>query len=335
MYRQRAWWMWKLKVYLTGYKRMIRIVTYFLCLVVLLTACKKKKSDNPYDDWEDGTKTPVVADKSVDPNTIQGLHKNIFKPTCSNSGCHDGNFEPDFRSIESSYNSLVNRMSTNTDPAKPEFSKRVVPGSAATSMILHRILEFIPGTQGKMPLLTDPGSDWPAKKNEYIQNITQWINDGAKDQFGKSPSSIDFIPQLAGLIVFADASSTPLPHSGYNPVQIPPGTGTLKIMIAYSDDKTPVNQFGTSTINFSLNPNSYDSTVLNLVTESSATIGKGILGTDINYCHSIIIPVSDLGVANDVIWVRTETTDNVNGNVFIPSTTTSFNFKKYFAIKIN
>ncbi len=173
---------------------MIRTATYLICLMLLSASCNKD-SGNPYDNWEDDDKAQVVKDKPVDPNTIQGLHKNIFKPTCANSGCHDGNFEPDFRSIESSYNSLVNRLSTNPDPAKPEFGRRVVPGSAATSMIMHRILEFIPGTQGKMPLQLDPGSDWPSKKNAYMQNITNWINDGAKDQFGNTPASIDFIPQ--------------------------------------------------------------------------------------------------------------------------------------------
>jgi hypothetical protein len=314
---------------------MLRIIIYCFGITMMLSACKKSGSANPYDDWEDGGKSPVVSDKPVDPNSIQGLHKNIFKPTCSNSGCHDGNFEPDFRSIESSYNSLVNRLSTNTDPSNPQYSKRVVPGSPSTSMILHRILDLIPGTQGKMPLVADPGSDWPSKKDEYIQNITNWINDGAKDQFGNSPSSIDFIPQLAGLIVFADGAGTALPHTGYNPVQLPPGTSSVKIMIGYSDDKTAVKMFGASNINFSLNPNSYDSTTLDLVAESSPSTAKGILGSDIDYWHSVTVPVSSLGVAGDVIWVRTETTDNVNPRIYIPSSTTSFNFKKYFAIKIN
>lgn len=312
---------------------MIRIVLY-CSLMMMILACRKNKSNNPYDDWKDETKGQVLADKDIDPNTIEGLHKYIFKPTCSNSGCHDGNFEPDFRSIESSYNSLVNRLSTNTDPANSQFGKRVVPGSAATSMLLRRILEFIPGTQGKMPLLTDPGSDWPTKKNEYIQNITNWINNGAKDQFGKSPSDNDFMPQLAGILVFRDASSTPLPHSAYSPISIPSTTANIKIMFAFSDDKTPVNQFGNSSINFSLNPNQYDSTVLTLVKESSSRKELGVLGNMVDYWHSVIVPVSSLGVSGDVIWLRTETTDNVNPKIFLPSATTSFNLKKYFALKL-
>lgn len=307
-----------------------------LTIVLLVSSCKKDKgSDNPFDDWENTSRGPVMPDAPIDPNTIQGLHKNIFKPTCANSGCHDGNFEPDFRSIESTYNSLFSRNATNTDPQNTQFVKRVVPGDAAKSMILHRINTFIPGTQGKMPLVLDPGSDWPAKKVTYIQNITNWINNGAKDQFGNSALNIDFPPQPGGLIAFADGSATPLPHNGYNPIDIPPGTSSIKIMVAYSDDKTPVNQFGNTTFNFSLNPNNY-STMENVMTkESVANNTKGMLGTNTDYWHSITLNVSTLGaVTNDVIWIRTQTTDNVNSPVYIPSLQSSFNTKKYFAIRI-
>lgn len=315
---------------------MKRQLAYLLVVLLALGACKKKDPDNPYDTWHNDPKKPVVSDKPIDPSTIEGLHKNIFKPTCANSGCHDGNFEPDFRSIESSYNSLVNRNTTNPDPGNPQFNKRVVPGSAATSMILHRILEFIPGTQGKMPLQLDPGSDWPQKQAEYIQHITTWINNGAKDQFGNSASSLDFIPQAGGMLVFADGSSTPLAHSMYSPIQVPGGTNSVKIMIAYTDDKTAPGQFGPSSINFSLNPNSYDSAKgKSMVRESAAFNGGGVQGVNVDYWFSITLPVSELGTTGDVLWVQTRTTDNVNAPVFIPSNTTAFNTRKYFAIKLN
>lgn len=313
----------------------MRFILFISCVVLLFSACKKSNKDNPYDDWKSDTKAPVVPDKTIDPNSIQGLHKNIFKPTCSNSGCHDGNFEPDFRTVESSYNSLINRLTTNTDPNNPQFSKRVVPADVAKSMLIHRLSTFIPGSQGIMPLSVDPGSDWNDKKNEYIQNIRNWINDGAKDQFGKSPSDIDFSPQLGGMIVFADGSATPLARSAYSPVQIPGGTSTITIMFAYTDDKTPVNQFGTSTINFTLNPYQFDSTFQNLYVESNAVTYAGITGSNVNFWHSFTVNVSDLGVSGDVIWIRTETTDKVNNPVFIPGASASFNFFKHCAIKIN
>ena len=312
---------------------------YFLTIfLLLLSACKKdsgSESNNPYDSWNTSTRGNSITDLKIDPNTIQGLHKNIFKPTCANSGCHDGNFEPDFRSIESSYNSLINRSITNPDPNRTDLEKRVIPSDASKSMLLHRINTFIPGSQGQMPLTTDPGSDWPAKKLEYIQNISNWINDGAKDQFGKSAANIDFKPQLAGLIVFANGSSTPLPHIGYNPVEIPTGTSSIKIMVAFSDDKTPINSFGLTTLNYSLNPYSYLLADKSMITETTSINAKGILGKPIDYWHSITLQLNNMNaLPKDVFWIRVNTTDNVNSSTLIPESTASFNIKKYFTIKI-
>jgi hypothetical protein len=314
----------------------MRIVLLILSASIFLFACKKDKgSDNPYDDWRSNPKDPVVQDKPIDPNTIQGLHKNIFKPTCSNSGCHDGNFEPDFRTIESTYNSLINRNSINTDPNNTQYALRVVPNDADRSMIVHRLSTFIPGSQGVMPLSVDPGSDWTEKKDEYIQNIKNWINDGAKDQFGNDASDVDFTPQLGGLIAFANSSSTPIGRSGFNPIEIPASTNSIKLMVAYKDDKTAVNQFGTTTINFSLSAKQYDSTTQVMTVEPVPFNDKGVTGDLIDYYHSITVNVADLGLPGDVIWIRTETTDNVNDPLFIPSALSDFKYVKYFAIHIN
>jgi hypothetical protein len=331
-----------LKVYLIESKMKpfnLKLSICFMAATLLLTACEnssKNNSDNPYDSWNTTPRGPVSPDLKVDPNSIAGLQKNIFKPTCANSGCHDGNFEPDFRSIESTYNSLINRLATNYDPANPQINVRVKPGNAAESMILHRINTFIPGTQGQMPLTLDPGSDWTDKKDIYIQNIKNWINDGAKDQFGKSSLSNDFSPQLGGLIVFADGSSTPLPHSQYSPVEIPSGTSSIKIMVAYIDDKTAINSFGITSLNYSTNPYDYLNTEKTMTTESAPFNAKGILGDPIDYWHSITLSVASLAILpKDVLWLRTQTTDNVNPALYIPAHTAAFNTKKYFALHFN
>lgn len=313
----------------------MRGLAYSIILITALASCSKKGSDNPYDNWEVENRKPVLEDKPIDPNTIQGLHKHVFKPTCSNSGCHDGNFEPDFRTVESTYNSLIDRFSTNTDPDNPQFSKRVVPGDAAKSMLIHRLSVFIPGSQGIMPLSVDPGSDWNEKKNEYIQNIKNWINDGAKDQFGNAPAILDFSPQPGGLLVYADGSAVALPRSGFNPVNVPPGAASLRLLVSFIDDKTPVSQFGTTTINFSLNPNVYDSTSLAMQTLSQAVQAKGLNGADVEYWHYIDVNTDDIGLPGDVIWFRTETSDQVNPPLFIPGKDASFNTVKYFAIRLN
>jgi hypothetical protein len=76
---------------------------------LVLFGCTKENAapDNPFGPEviveDPDTTTPQIPD----PYSITGLHKNIFSAKCSMPGCHDGNFEPDFRTIQSSYSTLV------------------------------------------------------------------------------------------------------------------------------------------------------------------------------------------------------------------------------------
>lgn len=156
-----------------------------LCLFILsgIGGCRKEAdlSENPYDDpslQSNPDTTNVVHHDSIPVGSFVYLHKNIFFPTCANSGCHDGTFEPDFRTLQSTYNSLVNKNAIKTDPAIP-ISKRVLPFNAEGSMLWYRLNNFMPNTSGIMPLTTDPDSDWESNKSVYLQQIKDWIEDGA------------------------------------------------------------------------------------------------------------------------------------------------------------
>jgi hypothetical protein len=61
---------------------------------ILLFSCAKEPV-NPYDQIEDPNQE-TEEETELDPTSIMGLHANVFRPTCANSGCHDGTFEPDF-----------------------------------------------------------------------------------------------------------------------------------------------------------------------------------------------------------------------------------------------
>ena len=75
-----------------------------ILLLICFFSCKEEI--NPFD-----FNSNIVSENDTlyftDPTSFSALHNNIFYPTCANSGCHDGTFEPDFRTIESAYNSLV------------------------------------------------------------------------------------------------------------------------------------------------------------------------------------------------------------------------------------
>lgn len=132
---------------------------------------------NPYDEIEDLTAdTTTVAD--LDPTSLVGLHAVIFRPTCANSGCHDGTFEPDFRTVNSTYNTLVEHAIIKNDPQN-SFSQRVVPGDPDASQLMARLTYDIDGNSGVMPLATEPDSDYPTNREEYIERIRTWIANGA------------------------------------------------------------------------------------------------------------------------------------------------------------
>ncbi|MDP2188985.1 MAG: hypothetical protein Q8J69_09925 [Sphingobacteriaceae bacterium] len=179
---------------------MRQLLIFTLLGMLALGACKKSnRPDNPFDDPKN---KPPVNTGPTDPLSLAnfaGLHRQIFKPTCSNSGCHDGTFEPDFRTIESSYNTMVYQPVIKNNAAG-SFLYRVLPGNANGSVLHERVVVDIDGISGIMPLLVDPQSDWPAKKAEYIAAIVAWINGGARDMFGNPPVNGPANPRLQGLM---------------------------------------------------------------------------------------------------------------------------------------
>ncbi|MFN3528789.1 MAG: hypothetical protein ACK417_02575 [Bacteroidia bacterium] len=187
-------------------------------LLMLAFACKKDNSPpNPFDD---PSNKPPTNNNPTDPLSLEnfaGIHRDIFKPTCSNSGCHDGTFEPDFRTIESSYNTLVNQPIIKNNPAG-SFQLRVQPGNAANSILHERMVIDIDGISGIMPLSVDPQSDWPEKKTTYIQAIAAWINAGARDMFGNPPTNGPANPRLQGL--YRDGNELLLAFYGRAPEEI-------------------------------------------------------------------------------------------------------------------
>ena len=166
--------------------RYLNILLLFITIMIVFSSCKKKY-DNPYDDPAldppPGSATPSLSD----PTNFAYLHEKIFAPVCANSGCHDGTFEPDFRTISSAYNTLV-YAPVITNDAAGTFTYRVEPGNSAKSLLHERLTNFIPNTSGLMPLAVDPDSDWNQKDQTYITYIKNWIDAGAKDLFGNVPS---------------------------------------------------------------------------------------------------------------------------------------------------
>ena len=89
-------------------KKLLYIFGIFSGLLIISTAsCKKEEvePENPFDKIDYGDETPNPD--TLNSVTLAGLHRNLFVTKCAVPGCHDGNFEPDFRTVQSSFSTLV------------------------------------------------------------------------------------------------------------------------------------------------------------------------------------------------------------------------------------
>jgi len=236
-----------------------------LCLIVTVfqSACKKDELTNPYlsivqpvpNDNPDADDLPI--------GNFAWLHAKVFSPTCANSGCHDGTFEPEFRTIASAYNSLVNHPVIANDQLG-SFEHRVVPGNADASFLHERLYTFVPNTSGIMPLETN-GTDWPQNGTLYKQKITEWINAGAPDIYGNpAPSSeINSPPVVYGLAIFPQNNTTnPYPRevdSPYGIGAIEVASSIVDVWILPFDDNAGINQFNSITLKTSSSATNFNS----------------------------------------------------------------------------
>ncbi|MEM8907274.1 MAG: hypothetical protein AAGD05_05455 [Bacteroidota bacterium] len=149
----------------------------FFCLVGLM-ACHEEYI-NPYDQQEIPNTPTDSTSVELSATSFTAIHARILSPTCARSGCHDGNFEPDFRTVESSYNTLVDHPIIKNDPQN-SYQVRVRPGSPEESLLIARLTRDIDGNSGIMPLSVDSNSDWEEQKDLHIQNIRTWITQGAR-----------------------------------------------------------------------------------------------------------------------------------------------------------
>jgi hypothetical protein len=307
----------------------------FAVIAILFVGCKDGDPDvsNPYDNQQVGQEHEKVdgTDTDLDPNSIEGIHANIFQPTCANSGCHDGNFEPDFRTIESSYNSIVGQPIIKQDDMNP-LSARVTPGNASTSMLMRRLLVDINGNSGTMPILTEPDSDWPTKKDEYIKNIETWIDNGALNQNGEVPTASNYPVQLKGIV--AKVNGNIVGRSGtYKSLNIPAGASSVEIWVAFDDDVLTADQLSSASVDISIMANDFDSTNMTTLSYTgSPVVATGYFGEDESFYHRATISLATWN-SGDVIWVRTHVSDGVNSSE-APNDNSLFRAKEYATLKL-
>jgi hypothetical protein len=222
---------------------LVRTLSIGLGILVLAGySCTPEPPPNPYDALPPVVSTEGLAVPPLPEGNFAWLHQQILGPTCANSGCHDGTFEPDFRTVGSSWNTLVNHPVTANDAAM-SFTRRVVPGNAAQSFLHERLTVEIPNTSGMMPLEVDQDSDYDERREEYIAAIAAWIEAGAPDINGNAAPSegTSLPPQIHGFAAFPPgAFSEPYVRAeggGLQPILV--DAALIQIFAAISDDLLP------------------------------------------------------------------------------------------------
>lgn len=303
-----------------------------MAMVLFLPACDKAP-DNPFD--QTGETGPTDPDPTPpDLGTIEGLHARIFAPTCANSGCHDGTFEPDFRTIESTYNTLVYHPIIKNDPMGT-FTYRVVPGNPDASVLMARLTFDIDNNSGLMPLVVDPGAEWATKKEEFIQAIRTWIQGGAKDIFGQSYSLQDAVPTMQGVIAESNGVYMERNDAGQGAFRVPQNVDQLSIYFSLQDDKTLAQNLTVNEIKFADGPDAFaGKPAQTLEILATPVTYKGYYGPQVQYTHKIVINPQQMAALDETVFFRIYVRDNVNPVTEIPTDAGVYYIKNYFSFTI-
>ncbi len=242
---------------------------FSMAVVASFVGCNSETEipPNPYDNIV--YPTPPAPIDTLSPNTIVAIHRDILQPRCAVPGCHDGNFEPDFRTVQSSSSTMVYANIVKNDPDS-SFTFRVVPFDTAQSVLHERLTNCcFANTNDRMP----QDNIGVPLESSYIQRIENWIMDGAKNMFGEIPSYPNQAPQI-GFYVGVDTMSIdgviaaanqnfPLTATGnridgvyYNPF-ILADNRNVALVIGVEDDSTALAQLQGSMMKFSYDPDDF------------------------------------------------------------------------------
>lgn len=315
---------------------LIRLLSYSLIVMLFATALPscKNDSDNPYDDPSLQPPPAPNPDDNLEPGSFPYIHAKVFKPTCANSGCHDGTFEPDFRTINSSYNSLVYQPVIKND-LNDTYTYRVQPYNADLSVLKNRLTVDIDGLSGIMPLVVDPNNtDWVTHKADYIQDIINWINNGAKDMFGNPAQPGNFLPQVTGVAAYKGGTAQQLAGDPNNVIEVPAGTASVDILFALMDDSSSDANIGYNKFKFSTQLVSIGSQTEQPLSVIAPQAGIGFYGDNVQFTRKATINTGTY-LAGTVIFVRIYVNDEDHTNpAEIPSDGTSPDMVNFFTLRI-
>ena len=302
------------------------ILTFILGLIFFSSCEKDTNTVNPFDDLDKNQDTVGLIIIDPEPTSIAGIFQNTFKPTCANVGCHDGTFDPDFRTMESSYNTLLFQEPVKNDGT---YKYRVEPYNSSKSVIMARLYNAL---SPQMPIQIEPDSDWPTKGDQYIADIKAWIDNGAPDVTGNVRELNSAVAKMRGAGVQINGEW--LERKRNAGATILPDSSQASLYIALSHDDMMADKFSHNQIRFSMKYDSFE-TKLDMPLEvlSTPILGRGFTGELESFTHRINLDIEQtFGTTSGQWFFRVYVKDNINPITEIPSNNGIYYVKEYMSI---
>lgn len=286
-------------------KKLIYILPFLV--VALLSQCSVEEdpTQNPFVDGNDGSSTT----DTVDPASLVGLHKYIFSVKCANPTCHDGSFEPDFRTVESTYQTLVYHPVIKNNETE-DFTYRVLPGNHGDSWLYERLITT-DDVIGRMPLYANPLT------SEELGWVAQWIDDGARDANDNPSLFPNQPPSVQGFAIFDDQQNridTARINGTLSALALPPNVNAT-LFVLVEDDSTAVNDMLLREGKFSHDEFDFTNATVKVATPY------------VNVAHAITFNTSEFP-SGDTIWLRYYVMDTDNPDVVeFPNDNSPFYFR--------
>jgi hypothetical protein len=249
-----------------------------LTWVLVFFSCQKEETMDPFEDVTQNQDTVGFVIDDPEPASFAGIYQNVFRPTCANVGCHDGTFEPDFRTMESAYNTLVFQEPIKNDGS---YTYRVVPGDLTKSVLIARLENTL---SPPMPIQVEPDSDWFEKGDDYIEHIKQWVANGALDIAGNRPSIDEPKVKLAGAEMKYDTLWLQRKNGA---ISVPDSTPTPTLYFSFKTGAYTVDDLSEVEISFSPDPNDFTNSLDYTLTRTMDVDGRGLNFDPTVYTHSL------------------------------------------------
>jgi hypothetical protein len=296
--------------------------------LIWLACSDTEQPPNPFDGQVVSQDTVGLVLTNPEPTSFAGIYKNILKPTCANSGCHDGTFEPDYRTMGSAYNTLVYQSPIKNDG---NYTYRVEPYNAQGSVLMARLKNLITPS---MPIQVEPDSDWPQKKDEYISNIQTWINGGAPDITGNIRQINHPAPELLGAGA-AINNAWMIRDADIGPLLMPGGTNNVRFYFAFRHDELLPTDLTYNRIAFSENANAFDGAQqMQLQILATPRLERGFYGGVVEYTHYIDLdPAAGFSAQQEQWYFRVYVQDTQNPVTEIPTNNGIYYIKSYMSFR--